>query len=213
MFDILPSWPLFVAFLAASFVLAATPGPGVVYIVTRTLAQGRRAGIASVAGVALGNLGNATGAALGLGALFAVSSSAFLLVKYAGAVYLVYLGVQALRNGRLRPQPGALSAEPSWETFRAGFLVALLNPKTAIFFAAFLPQFMTAGAPMLQSLALGAVFVMMAAGTDTLYVCAASSLRPLLGGRIAAAGRYLGGGTFIALGLLAAAGGSRSLRP
>jgi threonine/homoserine/homoserine lactone efflux protein len=97
MSDFLPAWPLLSAFLIASFILAITPGPGVFYIVTRSLLQGRRFGLASVAGVALGNFGNAVGASLGLAALFAVSSLAFLVVKYAGALYLVYLGVQALR--------------------------------------------------------------------------------------------------------------------
>jgi threonine/homoserine/homoserine lactone efflux protein len=94
------SAPLLAAFLAASFVLAVTPGPGVVYIVARTLAQGRSAGIASVAGVAAGNLGNAVGAALGLAALFAVSSLAFSVVKYAGAAYLVYLGFRPCADRR-----------------------------------------------------------------------------------------------------------------
>lgn len=104
MTDLLPAWPLLGAFLAASLVLALTPGPAVVYLLTRTLAQGRRAGLASVLGVALGNLGNALGAAIGLAALFAVSSLAFTVVKYAGAAYLVYLGVQALRV-RLAARP------------------------------------------------------------------------------------------------------------
>src|SRR5882672_2530306 len=94
---VLPSWPLLSAFLVASLILAVTPGPGVFYIVTRSLLQGRRHGIASVLGVALGNLGNAIGASIGLAALFAISALAFTLVKYAGAAYLVYLGAQALR--------------------------------------------------------------------------------------------------------------------
>ena len=97
MHDLLPAWPLLSAFLVASLVLAVTPGPAVFYIVTRSVAQGRRCGLASVAGVALGNLGNAIGASLGLAVLFAVSSVAFTVVKYAGALYLVYLGVQAMR--------------------------------------------------------------------------------------------------------------------
>ena len=92
--------PTLPAFAAASLVLAVTPGPAVLYVVTRTLAQGRAAGSASVAGVALGNLGNAIGASIGLAALFAVSSLAFSAVKVAGAAYLVWLGVQALRSGR-----------------------------------------------------------------------------------------------------------------
>jgi len=91
---LLPSTPLLAAFAGASLVLALTPGPAVVYIVARTLAQGRARGLASVIGVAFGNLANALGAALGLAALFAVSSAAFTVVKWAGAAYLVYLGVR-----------------------------------------------------------------------------------------------------------------------
>jgi len=96
MTDVLPPAPLVAAFFVASVLLAVTPGPGVVYIVTRSVAQGRRAGLASVAGVALGNFANALGAAVGLGALLAVSSAAFSVVKYAGALYLVWLGVRVL---------------------------------------------------------------------------------------------------------------------
>src|SRR4051794_15727536 len=96
MTNLLPSGALLFAFFGASLVLAVTPGPGVIYVVTRTLAQGRVAGFASVAGVAMGNLGNAIGASVGLAALFAVSSLAFTLVKYAGAAYLLYLGWRAL---------------------------------------------------------------------------------------------------------------------
>lgn len=98
MIDSLVAGPLFAAFLLASLVLAATPGPGVVYIIARTLAQGRTAGLSSVAGVAMGNLCNALGASLGLAALFALSSAAFTVVKFAGAAYLVYLGVKSLRG-------------------------------------------------------------------------------------------------------------------
>ena len=92
--------PLLATFALASLVLAATPGPGVVYIVTRTMSQGRRAGLASLAGVALGNLGNALAAALGLAALLAVSTLAFDLLRYAGAAYLCWLGIKALRASR-----------------------------------------------------------------------------------------------------------------
>jgi threonine/homoserine/homoserine lactone efflux protein len=97
MTNLFPPWPLFSAFVLASLVLAVTPGPGVFYIVTRSIVQGRRSGLVSVAGVALGNLGNALAASVGLAALFAVSSLAFTTVKYAGALYLAYLGVQMLR--------------------------------------------------------------------------------------------------------------------
>ena len=212
MSELLPTWPLLSAFLVASFILAVTPGPGVFYVVTRSLLQGRRFGFASVAGVALGNLGNAFGASLGLAALFAISSLAFTIVKYAGAFYLVYLGVQALRAparelGAAPPPPARMS-----RIFGDGFVVALLNPKTAIFFAAFLPQFVSAGgSPMLQSMALGSIFVAMAAITDTGYAMAAGAVAPLLARTpgVGAFGRYLTGGAFIGLGVLTAISGSR----
>jgi threonine/homoserine/homoserine lactone efflux protein len=213
MIDLLPPWPLFAAFLAASLLLAVTPGPGVLYIVTRSLSQGRRSGLTSVAGVAVGNLGNAIAAAVGLAALLAVSSTAFLLVKYAGAGYLVYLGIQALR----RPKPGSEdgSAEArSWKVFRDGFVVALFNPKTALFFAAFLPQFIVAGqTSMLQTVALGSIFVVIAAATDTGYVLLSGALTKMRTirnpGRIGSSVRWLTAGTFIGIGVLAAVTGSR----
>ena len=209
------SWPLLSAFLVASLILAITPGPGVFYIVTRSVTQGRAAGLASVAGVALGNLGNALGASLGLAALFAVSAFAFTVVKYAGAAYLIYLGVQALRAP---PTTHATAELPRTSVRRIlvdGFVVALFNPKTAIFFAAFLPQFIVAnGSPMLQSVTLGATFVAIAAVTDTLYVLAASTIAPRLAraGSLRTAGRYLTGAAFIGLGVLTAVGDNRARR-
>ncbi|HEY5930911.1 MAG TPA: LysE family translocator [Burkholderiales bacterium] len=212
MTNLLPAWPLLSAFLLASLLLAVTPGPGVFYIVTRSLMQGRRYGLASVAGVALGNLGNAIGASVGLAALFAISSVAFIAVKYAGAAYLVYLGIQALRARNPQLQPDLPKPASLWPIFRDGFVVALLNPKTAIFFAAFLPQFMNPGASgALQGIALGALFVAIAAVTDSLYALAASSAAPMLtqASGVRTMGRYITGGAFIALGLFAALSGSR----
>jgi len=220
MTEILPSLPLFGAFLAASFVLAVTPGPGVFYIVARSVTQGRVSGLASVAGVALGNLGNAIGASLGLAALFAISSLAFAVVKYLGAAYLVFLGVQALRrraaddDGPATVDAPAPLATPSLERiFMDGFVVALLNPKTALFFAAFLPQFIDASrSPMAQTIALGVVFVAMAAVTDSLYALTAGAVQPWLSRARGAqsAGPYLTGGAFIGLGLLTALSGQRA---
>lgn len=210
--SLLPAWPLLSAFLLASLVLAVTPGPGVFYIVTRSLLQGRRFGLASVAGVALGNLGNALGASLGLAALFAVSTLAFTVVKYAGAAYLVYLGVQALRANPSEPQGDAPAPALLWPIFRDGFVVALLNPKTAIFFAAFLPQFMNpAASTALQGIALGSIFVAIAAVTDSLYALAAGAVGPRLARTrgLGFAGRLLTGGAFIGLGLFTALSGSR----
>jgi len=207
--------PMLAAFLAASFVLAVTPGPGVVYIVARTLAQGRGAGLASVAGVAAGNLCNALGAALGLAALFAVSSLAFSVVKYAGAAYLVYLGIKALRRPATIAAPGEFAPPEKRRIARDGFLVALLNPKTALFFAAFLPKFIDrAGGAALQGALLGVVFVAVAACTDSAYVLAANLAGARLGKsqRFETVGRYAAAATYFGLGLFTAATGSRSGR-
>ncbi|SPA50416.1 LysE family translocator [Cupriavidus taiwanensis] len=214
MTEFLPPWPLLTAFVVASLALAITPGPAVVYIVTRTLAQGRQAGLASIGAVALGNLGNAIGASLGLAVLFSVSALAFTVVKYAGAAYLIWLGVRALRGGG-GADGGAPEVSPRSlrQVVRDGFVVALLNPKTAIFFAAFLPQFMDpAGSALAQSLALGVAFVLIAATTDACYVMAAAAVMPALrrAGRARALGRYLTGAAFIGLGVFTAASGSRA---
>jgi threonine/homoserine/homoserine lactone efflux protein len=209
MTDILPSGSLLAAFFAASFVLAATPGPGVLYIVTRSLAQGPRAGLA------LGNFGNALGAAVGLGALMAISSTTFSVVKYAGAVYLVYLGLRVLCARRPEIHTDERVPPRSRLIFRDGFVVALLNPKTAVFFAAFLPQFMnTPIDPVLQTVTLGTLFVLIAMVTDTVYAVAAGAVAPVLSRTRGAGtlGRYLTGGTFIGLGVYTAFAGPRSGR-
>jgi threonine/homoserine/homoserine lactone efflux protein len=195
------------AFALASLVLAATPGPGVVYIVTRSVAQGRRAGLMSVAGVALGNLGNAMGASLGLAALLAVSSVAFTVVKLAGAAYLLYLGWRALRPSAIAPVDAGFAPPEAGRILREGFVVALLNPKTALFFAAFLPQFMDpAASAFLQSAAFGAAFVLIAASTDTAYVLAAAAAAPALGAG-SAWGRYVAAAVYLGLGLYTAVSG------
>jgi len=163
-----------------------------------------------VLGVALGNLSNAVGAALGLAALFAISSIAFTVVKWAGAAYLVYLGIRmwravpAIANAALQAP-----VQPLRRVFRDGFMVALLNPKTTLFFAAFLPQFMDAHAsPLLQTLALGGVFIGIAGCTDLIYVLTASLVAPRLNraARHAVWGNRLAGTSFIALGVLTAMG-------
>lgn len=210
-----PDTPLLIPFLLASLVLAATPGPGVLVIVARTLAHGRGAGLASMLGVMLGNLGNALGAALGLAALLAVSATAFAVLKWAGAAYLVYLGVQALRAPH-EASAAVTPASPAWRrVLREGFWVALLNPKTTLFFAAFLPQFINpAGSALAQSTALGMAFVLIAACTDTAYVLLAHGVAPVLGRvpRGATIGRYAQATVYFGLGALAATAGQRSPR-
>jgi threonine/homoserine/homoserine lactone efflux protein len=211
-YGILPNGSSLIAFVVASVVLAITPGPAVFYIVTRSLSQGRRAGLASVGGVALGNLGNSIGASVGLAALFAISSLAFWVVKYAGAAYLIYLGVKALRRPSETteaPRPG--SSRPA-VIFRDGFIVALLNPKTTLFFSAFLPQFLDPhSSTIVQSVALGAAFVLIASVTDTTYALTASVIAPAMARAKARSGvgRYLTASAFIGLGVFTATTGGR----
>ncbi|MGC3982955.1 MAG: LysE family translocator [Steroidobacteraceae bacterium] len=209
MAELLPPSPLLSTFFMASFILAVTPGPGVLYIITRSLIQGRRHGLVSVAGVALGNLGNAFATSLGLAALFALSSTVFTLVKYAGALYLVYLGVQTLRSPVVNNPVPAVT--PLIRVFRDGFVVALLNPKTTLFFAAFLPQFLSSNTSMQQSMLLGSLFVAIAAITDSAYALLAGTVAPVLRSNGAfRLGKCLGGSVFIGLGIFTALFGTRS---
>ncbi len=199
--------PTFLAFLFASLILAVIPGPGVVYIVTRTLGQGRQAGLASIGGIALGNLGNATAASVGLAALLAASATAFLIIKYAGAAYLIFLGIQTLLVKSPVKTSAITTRVSSKRLFRDGFLVALLNPKTALFFAALLPQFISPGySPLQQSVVLGCVFVLIAVCTDTAYVLTAAAIAPTFKSksRLQPLGRYVTAATFIGLGVYAA---------
>jgi threonine/homoserine/homoserine lactone efflux protein len=204
----------FATFLVASLLLAITPGPGVIYILTRTLGQGRTAGLASVCGIALGNLANAAVASLGLAVVIAASAAAFTIVKLSGAAYLVFLGVQTLiSQPAARPTREAERVISLGRLFRAAFFVALLNPKTALFFAALLPQFMYAGAaPLAQSFFLSSVFVGLALCTDNLYVLAATALASAIrrGSRWRPYGRYLSAATFMGLGVYAALAKART---
>jgi len=200
-------------FLLASLALAITPGPGVIYLVTETLRHGRRAGLASVGGIALGNFANAAIASLGLAVVLALSARAFTAVRLAGAGYLLYLGVEELRSARTHRAPQAPRTHA--RVFRDASLVALLNPKTALFFAAFLPQFVDPrGSALAQSLSLGAVFVSIAVCTDTLYVLVAGTLgaRAVKRRGPSTIGRYLSATSFLALGIFVALSDARSAR-
>jgi threonine/homoserine/homoserine lactone efflux protein len=216
----LPAWPLLTAFMAASLALAVTPGPGVMYIVTRSLSQGRAAGFASVAGMAVGNTVNATVAALGLAAVLATSALLYTVIKYLGAAYLFYLAYQVLRRTGAPANPVAPAASQPMKVFRDGVIVGVLNPKTALFFAALLPQFVDTPADFTrQALMLGALFVVIAGVSDSLYVVLSRSLAVRLGGmtRGLKVGRYAAAAMYAALGLLAATtnhpgGGHKPLR-
>jgi threonine/homoserine/homoserine lactone efflux protein len=188
----------------AALALLAIPGPAVLYIVVQSAEQGRRVGLASVAGVHLGTLVHVGAAAAGLSALIVASSLAFSVVKFAGAAYLVYLGIRKLleRHAETLVQR---KREPLRRAFGRGAIVNMLNPKTALFFLAFLPQFVAPdrGGVWSQALVLGFVFVALGLVTDSLYALAAGTVGGLLRRRRNAV-RYGSGIVFIALGATAA---------
>jgi threonine/homoserine/homoserine lactone efflux protein len=195
-------------FALASYALIAVPGPSVLFIVTRSLEHGRGAGLVSMLGVQAGALVHVAAAALGVSALLASSAAAFTAVKLAGAAYLVLLGVQRLRRGS-NHAPAAPPAVPRRRLFRQGMLVNALNPKTAIFFLAFLPQFVdpAGGAPVaLQVLVLGLLFVAIAFLSDGAYALAAGTLGNRLrrSPRIRARLERASGVVFVGLGAVAA---------
>jgi threonine/homoserine/homoserine lactone efflux protein len=165
-----------IPFLAAALVLAITPGPGMAYVVARTAAGGRKEGLASSIGTGLGGMVHVLAAALGFSLIVAQSAVAFNVVKYLGAAYLIYLGIRLLLR---KEQPFSLAAEsvPPHGTRRAfmeGILVEALNVKTALFFLAFLPQFVSSSAPLIPQLALlGAFCVTLNTLADVLAVLAA----------------------------------------
>jgi threonine/homoserine/homoserine lactone efflux protein len=195
-------------FVLAALALLLTPGPAVLYIVARSVEAGRRAGLASVLGVHAGTLVHIAAAAAGLSALLAASATAFAAVKYLGAAYLVVLGVRRLLDGSA---PSALARPGALRLRRAvldGFVVNVLNPKTALFFLAFLPQFvdLSRGRVGLQVLGLGLLFVGLGLVTDTAYALGAGTAARWLRGhpRWTSSERWLSGGMYIGLGLAAA---------
>jgi threonine/homoserine/homoserine lactone efflux protein len=203
----LPAWPLLIAFIAASLALAVTPGPGVIYIVTRSLSQGRSAGFASVAGIALGNSVNAAAAALGLAAVLATSALLYAVLKYLGAAYLFYLAYQLFQQADATTRASAPPPSRPLHVFRDGIVVAVLNPKTALFYAALLPQFVDSPADFTrQALVLGGLFVAIAGVSDSMYVLLSRAIAARLGTmtRGLRAGRYAAAAMYAGLGLLAA---------
>lgn len=159
MLTILSDWSILAPFLVAALALNLTPGADMTYTIARTAAQGRMAGYASSLGIAAGSAVHTLAAAAGLSALLLASQTAFEVVKYAGAAYLLYLAARMLLT---RPEPGSLSLPHAglWRVFGQGALVNVLNPKVGLFMLAFLPQFVdpAAGSPALQILVLGSIF-------------------------------------------------------
>jgi threonine/homoserine/homoserine lactone efflux protein len=199
-------------FAASAVALVAVPGPNLIYIVTRSIDQGRRAGVASALGVETATLVHIAAAAAGLSAALASSATAFTVVKYAGAAYLVFLAVRAFRERGEDPE-GERAPAAGTRVFAEGFVVNLLNPKVALFFLAFLPQFVDAdaGAAWIQVLVLGALLAAIGLSIDLLYALAAGSLGGLIRGnpavrRIRA---RAAGGVYLALAAVTLAGGRR----
>jgi threonine/homoserine/homoserine lactone efflux protein len=209
---VIPDATTFGVFVAAALALLLVPGPAVLYIVARSIDQGRAAGLVSVLGVHLGSLVHVTAAAVGLSSLLVSSAVAFNVVKYAGAAYLIYLGVRALMT---REEPRAVEVAPASKgrLLRQGAVVNILNPKTALFFLAFLPQFVDpdAGYVGAQLVFFGLVFVALGLVTDSLYALAAGTAGGWLrtSSVFAGARRWVSGTVFIGLGLATALSGSR----
>lgn len=208
----MPSLETIGLFCAAALVLIVAPGPSVMFIVARSIQHGRRAGLVSVAATQLGICVHVAAAALGISAVLASSATAFSIVKYVGAAYLILLGVRTLLR---RGEEGFDVTVPSSNRriFRQALAVAILNPKTGLFFLAFFPQFVRpdAGPAALQMTILGAIFVGIATISDGAYAMLAGSL----GNRLRTGGRFerlrkTGSGTaYIALGVTAALAGNR----
>lgn len=160
----------FLVFLAAAFLLAITPGPGIFYVLARSLAGGRREGFQSSIGTFVGGLFHVFAAALGISAILAASAVAFHTVKYAGAAYLVWLGIRMIRSRNV--EFSAVVSAPSQNAFRQGIFTEILNPKTALFFLSFIPQFIAAsrGHVFFQFVVLGTLSVSLNTAADLVIV-------------------------------------------
>lgn len=206
----MPDGPTLIAFAVTTVALLLIPGPAVLYTVNRSVSDGRRVGLAAVAGLEVGDAIQAAAAAIGLSAVLATSATMFTAVKWAGALYLIVVGIRTLRH----PPPPievARSAVSIRRAFRQGIVVNALNPKTALFFLSIFPQFVNpaAGHVRAQSLVLGGLFVLLATIFNSLYSLSASGLRDLLlrGPALAFIRRYVSGVFFVGLGISAAATG------
>lgn len=200
----MPEPSTFAFFSLAAFALIVVPGPSVIYVVSRGLEQGRRAALVSALGVEAGGLVHVVGAAVGLSALIVSSATAFTIVKYAGAAYLILLGLRELRRRGTDEPAASWEPAPLRRVFWQGALVNALNPKTALFFLAFLPQFVDpARGPIApQVVVLGAVFLAIALVSDSLWGLAAGTLGPRLKARWRrGVQRWGSGGVFVALGI------------
>ena len=199
-------------FVVAALALLLVPGPAVLYVVARSLQQGRRAGLASVLGIHVGTLVHIAAATIGLSALVVSSAVAFTVVKIAGAVYLVGLGLWTLLSGRAEAEIALGGERNLRRAFAQGIVVNVLNPKTALFFLAFLPQFVDPDAahPAVQIAFLGVLFALLGLVTDSLWALSAGTAGGVLrrSRRLLRAQRYVTGSVYVGLGVATAFAGN-----
>ena len=204
----MPTGSTLALFAVAAFVLIVVPGPAVLYIVAQSIDRGRVAGLVSALGVAAGALVHVTAAAVGLSALLMSSATAFTVVKLAGAAYLIGLGLYTIVVRRETAHTGARVHRRLRRFFWQGVVVNVLNPKTALFFVAFLPQFVdpATGSVATQIVVLGLVFVGIAVVSDAVWALVAGTASTHLRGsrRLLVAQRYVSGSVFVGLGALTA---------
>jgi threonine/homoserine/homoserine lactone efflux protein len=212
----MPDVPTFALFVAAALALLLVPGPAVIYVVARSVEGGRLIGLVSVLGVELGTLLHVVFAAAGLSAIVVSSAVAFSVVKWLGAAYLVWLGLRQIlgRDGGDQEAPLSGSGENRLRVFSQSVLVQVLNPKVALFFLAFLPQFVdpSRGAAWTQVVILRATLATLGLFTDGLYALLGGTAggwirKQRAGAGLRQAGRYVTGGVYIALGAVAAISG------
>ncbi len=208
----MPDWSTVVLFAAAAWILVFTPGPNTLYIIARSVQQGRRAGIVSSLGVEVGTLIHVGAAAFGISALLMSSAVAFSMVKYAGAAYLIYLGIKTLLTREKPAAAEAVEEKSLRRAFSQAVVVNVLNPKSAIFFFAFLPQFVDAerGAAATQILFFGAIVVVLGFTSGSLYSLLAGSIGNVLRGNLKflRAQRYFAGSVYLGLGAATALTGT-----
>ncbi|MDQ3742973.1 MAG: LysE family translocator [Acidobacteriota bacterium] len=206
----MPDWSKLSLFVSVTAALVFMPGPNTLYIIARSVNQGRRAGVVSSLGVQVGSLIHIAAAALGLSALLLSSALAFGVVKYAGAVYLIYLGVKTLLTKEKAAQTREVKKARLSRVFYQGVVVNLLNPKTALFFFAFLPQFIVParGRVGMQIISLGAILVLLGTLSDMTYALAAGSVGNWWRGNLKflRAQRYFAGSIYLGLGAATALG-------
>jgi threonine/homoserine/homoserine lactone efflux protein len=203
-----PSLSTYALFIATALALLAIPGPAVLYVVSTSIDQGRRAGLASVLGITSGTVVHVTLATVGLSSLVLASKVAFDAVRYVGAAYLVYLGVRRLLTRQVDEDPAGRVPRTARDLYTQGLIVNLLNPKTIVFIFAFVPQFVdvNAGHVSLQIMLLGLTFAALGLVSDSLYAVAAGTVADRLRGTpfVARVERWFGGIVLIGLGVAAA---------